>query len=58
MAFLVYGRGKALAVKNILEGVNDEENFPAQLVQPVDGELNWFLDKAAAAEIQPRDKRV
>ncbi len=52
IAFLVYGAGKAQAVANILEGVRDIENFPAQLIQPKDGVVDWFLDKAAAANIK------
>lgn len=52
VAFLVYGAGKAQAVANILEGVHDIENFPAQLIQPTDGVVDWFLDKAATANIK------
>ncbi|MEO6732634.1 MAG: 6-phosphogluconolactonase [Ferruginibacter sp.] len=50
-AFLVYGENKAQAVANILQGVNDFENFPAQLIQPVDGILQWFIDKPAASRL-------
>ncbi len=52
VAFLVYGEGKAQAVQNILESVNDIENFPAQLIQPVNGMVTWFLDKSAASKIK------
>ena len=51
IAFLVYGDGKAQAVANILQGAHDIKNLPAQLIQPADGELKWFLDTAAAAKI-------
>jgi 6-phosphogluconolactonase len=51
VAFLVYGSAKAYAVKNVLEGAADISNFPAQLIHPVDGALDWFLDTAAAAKI-------
>ncbi len=51
IAFLVYGEGKSQAVHNILEGINDIENFPAQLIKPVDGVLEWFLDKSAAFDL-------
>ena len=34
-----------------LEDVHDIKNFPAQLIQPADGELKWFLNTAAAAKI-------
>ncbi|MCW3091146.1 MAG: pgl [Ferruginibacter sp.] len=52
VAFLVYGEAKAEAVQTILEGMPDIENFPAQLIQPDDGELEWFLDKTAASKIK------
>jgi len=51
VAFLVYGEGKAQAVQNILEGENNIEEFPAQLIQPVDGILEWFIDTSAASKL-------
>jgi len=47
--FLVYGEGKANAVKQILESPYDPERYPAQLIQPNDGFVYWFLDKAASS---------
>jgi 6-phosphogluconolactonase len=52
VAYLVYGEGKAQAVANILEGAHDIENFPAQLIQPEPGELEWFLDQPAASKLK------
>jgi 6-phosphogluconolactonase len=49
--FLVYGAGKAEAVHHVLEDAKDIENYPAQLIHPVHGEVHWFLDEAAAANI-------
>jgi 6-phosphogluconolactonase len=46
--FLVTGDGKAQAVKNILQGPRDPDQFPAQIIAPTNGELIWLLDKAAA----------
>ena len=51
VAFLVYGAAKAYAVKNVLEGVQDILHYPAQMIHPADGALDWFLDTAAAAKI-------
>lgn len=51
VAFLVYGSGKAEAVKHIIKDPVNIEEYPAQLIKPVDGELEWFLDKAAASGI-------
>jgi 6-phosphogluconolactonase len=51
IAFLVYGAGKAEAVQQILEQDRDINQFPAQLIEPSNGELEWFLDEAAAKEL-------
>jgi 6-phosphogluconolactonase len=51
IAFLVYGAGKAEAVQQILEQDRDINQFPAQLIEPSSGELEWFLDEAAAKEL-------
>jgi 6-phosphogluconolactonase len=48
--FLVSGEDKADIVYEILK-FNNQKQYPAGLVQPVDGILSWFLDKAAAARI-------
>ena len=48
-AFLVYGMSKAAAVKNVIEDEKNIEQYPGQLVAPVNGTLNWFLDEAAAS---------
>ena len=52
IAFLVYGEGKAAAVHHVIEGSWDINNFPAQLIKPVRGEIQWFLDKAAASDLR------
>jgi 6-phosphogluconolactonase len=49
VVFLVSGEGKAEAVKNVLAGPPDPEEFPAQLVKPQHGETLWLMDKAAAS---------
>jgi 6-phosphogluconolactonase len=52
IAFLVYGEGKAIAVHHVLEDDEDIELYPAQLIEPITGEIQWFLDEAAAANLQ------
>jgi 6-phosphogluconolactonase len=52
IAFLVYGEGKAIAVHHVLEDDEDIELYPAQLIEPITGEIQWFLDHAAAANLQ------
>ncbi|MFD0795758.1 6-phosphogluconolactonase [Mucilaginibacter litoreus] len=50
IAFLVYGQGKAEAVKHILEDERNIEEYPAQLIQSKD--VQWFLDQPAASRLQ------
>lgn len=49
IVFLVSGADKAMALKSVLEGTLDPARFPAQAVQPVDGEVLWLADAAAAS---------
>jgi len=51
VAFLVSGTDKASALHEVLEGNAPGEQYPARLVQPIDGKLIWFLDRAAASGI-------
>ena len=46
--FLVSGKEKAEIVKEVLEG---PKKYPAQAVQPTNGELIWMLDKDAASQL-------
>ena len=52
VAFLVYGEGKAAAVHHIIEDKTEIEEYPAQLIKPQSGDLQWFLDMGAAAQLQ------
>jgi 6-phosphogluconolactonase len=52
--FLVAGRNKAEAVRDVIEGPRNPDKFPAQIVAPNDGELLWFLDAAAASLLSKR----
>lgn len=49
IAFLVSGTDKAAALHEVLEGNDPEEKYPSKLVQPTDGKLIWFVDRAAAS---------
>ncbi|MDP1575082.1 MAG: 6-phosphogluconolactonase [Coxiellaceae bacterium] len=46
--FLVTGDNKAAAVKNVLQGVTDPQQYPAQLIHCEKGKTIWYLDQAAA----------
>lgn len=45
--FLVSGADKADAVRRVLDGPNCPDEFPAQAIRPVAGEVLWLLDAAA-----------
>ena len=49
--FITAGKGKSHALKEVLEGKYKPDLYPSQVIFPVDGELHWFVDKAAAAEL-------
>ena len=51
VAFLVFGADKAAAVRRVRQGPRDFDEFPAQLIAPSAGERHWFLDEAAAADL-------
>jgi 6-phosphogluconolactonase len=47
--FLVQGTEKAEALRSVLHGTHEPEKFPAQLIQPVNGNLLWLVDEAAGS---------
>ena len=50
--FLVAGIGKTGVVRAILDPKTEvERQLPASLVEPEEGRIVWFLDRAAAAEL-------
>jgi 6-phosphogluconolactonase len=51
--FLVSGQDKAQPLKEVLEGKESGELYPSKLIQPVDGELIWMVDRAAGAQLAP-----
>src|SRR6266487_4263090 len=51
VAFLVTGSGKAKALQEVLKGNYNPDLYPSQIIKPVNGELHWFMDDAAAAKL-------
>ncbi len=51
--FLVAGSDKADVLQRVLEKRRDRQNelFPAQLVRPLNGEVSWLIDGAAATHL-------
>ncbi|XP_062187597.1 probable 6-phosphogluconolactonase 2 [Phragmites australis] len=59
IAIVATGDDKAkamhLAVCDSTEGPDAPGSLPARMVQPTDGKLVWFLDKAAAASLEAKN---
>jgi 6-phosphogluconolactonase len=51
IAFLTFGANKADAIKAVFEMEKDFEQYPAQLINPENGELYWFVDEAAVSKL-------
>ncbi|MBO9613657.1 MAG: 6-phosphogluconolactonase [Dyadobacter sp.] len=49
VAFLAAGAGKAEVLRQVLKGEKNVDLYPSQIIQPVKGQLHWFVDEAAAA---------
>ncbi|MDP1714847.1 MAG: 6-phosphogluconolactonase [Anaerolineales bacterium] len=45
--FLVTGNGKATMLHKVLKGEHKPDVYPAQRIQPVNGNLVWMIDEAA-----------
>jgi 6-phosphogluconolactonase len=51
LSFLVSGKSKAERLQEVLEGEPQPEPLPAQLIQPLNGQVTWLVDQAAAARL-------
>jgi 6-phosphogluconolactonase len=47
--FLVEGENKATILKTVLRGSHEPDKFPAQIINPENGNVYWFIDEKAAA---------
>jgi 6-phosphogluconolactonase len=54
IVFLTFGSGKAKAVSAVLEGERNVDQYPSQIIQPVNGGLHLFTDEAAAVSLTKR----
>jgi 6-phosphogluconolactonase len=53
VVFLITGENKAERLAEVLSGTRGPERLPSRLIKPVNGSLEWFVDKSASAIIQP-----
>ena len=51
IAFLIAGPDKAAPLAAVLEGPRDPGLYPSQLIHPTNGELYWFVDRAASSRL-------
>jgi len=49
--FLVTGKNKAEILENIMWAPYQPQKYPAQLIKPLEGDLRWFADSAAATPV-------
>ncbi|MBA2731997.1 MAG: 6-phosphogluconolactonase [Acidobacteria bacterium] len=49
--FLVTGESKARRLAEVIKGEHDPARLPAQLIKPLDGSLQWFVDAAASSRL-------
>ena len=47
---LVSGQAKSYTLPRVLYGTYQPERYPAQVIKPPEGELEWLVDEAAAAQ--------
>jgi 6-phosphogluconolactonase len=52
VVFAVEGTSKAPILATVLQGPRDPEKYPAQIVAPQPGKLEWLVDRAAAAMLR------
>lgn len=52
VVFLAVGTGKAETLKHVLEGEFEPDTYPSQVINPTKGQLLWFIDEAAAADLK------
>lgn len=51
IAFLVTGENKAERLAEVLGTAHSDAPLPSQLIEPVNGSLEWLIDKTAAAQL-------
>jgi len=56
IVFLITGEAKARRLAEVLNVPAEPERLPVQLIDPVDGTLEWLVDKAAASLLEPSTK--
>ncbi len=58
VVFMATGAGKAEVFLQVFRGERDPDRYPSQVIEPVHGELHWFLDSAAATRLYEEDEKL
>lgn len=53
VTFLIQGEDKADALEHVVKGERNPQLYPAQLISPANGNLQWFMDKPAVQKLAP-----
>jgi 6-phosphogluconolactonase len=56
IAFMATGEKKAETLAKVISDRYNPERYPAQRIDPKDGELVWLVDDAAAGELPRKIK--
>jgi len=57
IAFVVSGGAKAEILRRVLSPPRAEVDLPAQAIEPIDGRVRWYVDAAAAADLDDASVR-
>lgn len=49
--FMATGKNKSSIVQKIIKGAFEPNKYPAQLINPTHGQLNWYIDEGAASQL-------
>jgi 6-phosphogluconolactonase len=53
VTFVVSGENKAARLQEVLHNPFNPDLLPAQAIQPIEGQLTWMVDQAAASRLRP-----
>ena len=54
IVFMVSGKDKSHALKEVIEGERNPDLYPSQVIIPTQGELHFFIDESAASELKAK----
>ncbi len=57
VTFLVSGAAKAAVLREVLDGPDDPQRLPAQLIRPTNGSVRWLVDRTAGRLGCPDEKQ-